>query len=107
MQKYLLQGKLVAKPGEREALTKVLLEASELMRAKAKGCELYAVGHSEGDEHTVFVTELWATKEDHDASLSVEGVRDLIAHAMPLLKEMPQKGREIYTISEDCNSSHQ
>ena len=98
MNKYLLHGKLVAKPGSRNELTKIMLRASELMLAKAKGCELYLVGHSESDENTVFITEMWATKENHEASLLVEGVRELIGEAIPILDEMPEKGLEIQTL---------
>jgi quinol monooxygenase YgiN len=97
--KYLLQGTLVAKPGEREALLQIMKRASTLMLEKAKGCELYAVGTHEGDENTVYITEIWATKEDHEASLTVEGVRGLIGEAIPILAEMPTKGREISVVN--------
>ncbi len=97
--KYLLQGTLVAKPGEREKLTEIMKRASALMLEKAKGCELYAVGHSEGDKNTVFITEIWTTKEDHESSLAIEGVRELIGEAMPILAEMPTKGRQINVVS--------
>lgn len=97
--KYLLQGTLVAKHGERDTLLEIMKRASALMLEKAKGCELYAVGHSEGDENTVYITEIWATKEDHEASLAVEGVRELIGEAMPILAEMPTKGREVTVVS--------
>jgi quinol monooxygenase YgiN len=93
--KYLLQGKLVAKEGRRDALTKIMLRASELMLTKADGCEMYVVGHSNSDVNAVFITEMWVTKENHEASLSVEGVRELIGEAMPILEEMPTKGQEI------------
>ncbi len=100
MNKYLLQGKLVAKEGRRNEITKIMLRASELMLAKAEGCEMYVVGYSESDENAVFITEIWATKENHEASLSVEGVSELIGEAMPILAEMPTKGLEIQIINE-------
>lgn len=99
MNKYLLQGKLVAKEGLRDQLTEIMLKASKLMLSKAKGCKIYAVGHSEDYVNSVFITEIWATKEDHEASLSVEGVRELISEAMPLLAEMPTKGQEIEVLN--------
>lgn len=98
MNKYLLQGKLVAKPGSRDELTKIMLKASELMLAKAKGCEMYIVGHGESDMNAVFITEIWTTKKDHEAALLVEGVRELIGGAIPILAEMPTKGLEIQII---------
>ena len=95
MQKYLLQGKLIAKPGFIDELTELMLQASSLMLAKAKGCNLYAVGQSEQEDNIVYVTEIWDSKEDHNLSLSVEGVKELISKAVPLLLEMPAKGQEI------------
>lgn len=35
------------------------------------------------------------TKETHEASLAVAGVRELIGKAIPILAEMPRKGVEI------------
>ena len=68
------------------------------MLTNAKGCEMYIVGHSDSDVNAVFITEIWATKENHEASLAVEGVRELIAEAMPILAEAPTKGVVIYTV---------
>lgn len=82
-----------------DELTTIMLKASELMRAKAKGCEMYAVGHSNADVNAVFITEIWETKEDHEASLAVEGVGKLISEAMPLLAEMPAKGQEVSVLN--------
>ena len=91
---YLLQGKLVAKPGHQEELANILIDASRLI-STAKGCMLYVVGKSEHDNHSVYVTEIWESKEDHDNSLNVEGVKELIMKAMPILNEKPEKGEEI------------
>ena len=99
MTKYLLHGSLIAKPDSLDQLTNILVQASQLMLAKAKGCEMYLVGHSQGNKNAVYITELWTTKEDHEASLSVEGVKELISQAMPLLGENPTKGQEIEIIS--------
>lgn len=94
MRKYLLHGKLIAKRGHREELAGILMEASKLV-ATARGCKLYVVGLDTNNDNSVFVTEIWDSKEDHDNSLNVEGVRELIMKAMPLLDEHPTKGQEI------------
>jgi quinol monooxygenase YgiN len=94
MATYLLHGKLVAKAGHREALAALLMEASKLM-ATAKGCKLYVVGHDHSDQNGVYITEIWESKADHDQSLSVQGVKELIMQAMPLLDGPPTKGQEI------------
>ncbi|MEX1192644.1 MAG: antibiotic biosynthesis monooxygenase [Brumimicrobium sp.] len=94
MNKYLLHGKLTAKPGHREALANILIEASRLVTA-VEGCKLYVVGLDHNDMHSVFVTEIWDSKEDHDNSLKIEEVRKLIMKAMPILDGQPTKGQEI------------
>jgi quinol monooxygenase YgiN len=37
------------------------------------------------DKDAVFVTEIWRTEADHDASLRIAGVSDLIKRARPLI----------------------
>jgi quinol monooxygenase YgiN len=56
---------------------------------------LYVIGLDELEPNAVYITEIWDSKEDHDNSLKVEGVRDLIVKAMPLLDGPPQKGQEL------------
>ena len=97
MGKYLLHGKLTAKQGHRKELAAILVDASKLV-ATANGCRLYVIGFDDKDERSVFITEIWDTKEDHDNSLKVDGVRELIMKAMPLLDGQPSKGQEIELI---------
>jgi len=92
--KYLLHGKLTAQDGRRDELANILLEASKLV-STAKGYKLYAIGKDENDTNSVYVTEIWNSKEDHDNSLKVEGVRELIMKAMPILDGQPTKGQEL------------
>lgn len=92
--KYLLHGKLTAKAGHRDELADILLQASQLV-STAKGCKLYVIGKAESDTNGVYVTEIWDSKVDHDNSLKVEGVRELIMKAMPLIDGQPTKGQEL------------
>jgi quinol monooxygenase YgiN len=94
MTKYGLHGKLQATAGNADKLAAILIKASELV-ATAKGCHLYVVGKDPTDENAVWVTEIWDSKEDHDNSLQVGGVKELIAQAMPLLDGRPEKGQEL------------
>ena len=94
MNKYGLNGKLVASEGKAEQLAEILIKASALITT-AKGCHLYVVGIDQTDTNIVCITEVWDTKEDHDDSLNIAGVRELIQQAMPLLNGMPEKGQEI------------
>lgn len=87
MVRFGMHGKLTAQPGQREALVQYLLNAATLV-GKAPGCDLYVVSISSADPDTIWVTEAWRSKADHDASLSTPGVRELIAKAKPLIAAM-------------------
>ncbi len=94
MNRFGMFGKFTAQPGQRDALVQYLLTAAELV-SNAPGCDLYVVGTSASEPDTIWVTEAWRSKEDHDASLSLAGVRELIAKARPLIAAM---GDPILTI---------
>jgi quinol monooxygenase YgiN len=91
---YLLNEKLTAKPGLQGQLAAILLEASRLV-STAKGCKLYVIGKNEEDPHSVYVTEIWDSKDDHANSLTVEGVRALIMKALPIIDGQPSKVQEL------------
>lgn len=91
---YLLQGKLVAKPGASQKLADILLQASQMV-STAKGCKLYVIAKDVADPDAVYITEIWDSKDDHDNSLKVPGVRALIEQAMPVIGMPPQKGQEL------------
>lgn len=94
MHKYGLHGKLTATTGNTAQLAEILIKASQLV-STAPGCHLYAVSKDKRDEHSVWVTEIWDSKEDHDSSLAIPGVRELIAQAIPLLNGTPEGGQEL------------
>lgn len=91
---YLLHGKFTAKTGLVDELANILIEASQLV-STAKGCQLYVVSRDKNDPNSVYVTEIWDSKDDHDNSLKIEGVRELIMKAMPMIDGQPQKGQEL------------
>lgn len=91
---YGLHGRLIAKEGKAKELSKILLDASALMKS-AKGCYLYTVSIDKSSPNEVWVTEIWESKEDHANSLDVAGVKELIGKAIPLLDGSPQKGQEL------------
>ena len=92
MSQYGLHGKLKATTGNGPKLAEILLEASQLVSA-AKGCRLYIVSTTPEEPDTVWVTEVWDSKEDHGNSLQAPGVRELIGQAMPILDGPPQGGQ--------------
>jgi quinol monooxygenase YgiN/mannose-6-phosphate isomerase-like protein (cupin superfamily) len=73
-----------AHAGRGDELAGKLLQAAKLLEG-AKGCELYVVNRTPDDPDTVWVTEVWTTREDLDASLQREGVPELIQEVLPLV----------------------
>jgi quinol monooxygenase YgiN len=69
--------------GSRDEVVSVLLGAADGLREA--GCDLYIVGRSDDDDVTIWVTEVWQTKEHHDASLELPEARAAIGKAMPML----------------------
>jgi len=94
MNKYGLHGHLQAKEGKGKELAAILIKASELV-STAKGCKLYVIGTDETKTDAVWITEIWDSKEDHDNSLQIPGVRELIGTAMPLIDGKPDLGQEL------------
>ena len=85
---YGLQGKLVAKPGQRDALLALLLEASR--GVPLPGCRLYVVSEIPAEPQAIAITEVWDDKTAHDASLQLETVRALITKARPLIASLAE-----------------
>ena len=92
--KYGLIGTFNTQPGKAKELAGILLDAANLMK-QAKGCHLYVVGLKPEEQDKVTVSEIWDSREDHDNSLNLPGVRELIGQAMPLLAGAPEKGQEL------------
>lgn len=76
-------GTLDTLPGQRDALVALLTRRSD--RVAALGCLLYEVGVDASAPDTVFVVELWTSRDAHRASLDDPEVRAAIAEARPLL----------------------
>ena len=81
--------KLTAKPGQGDALAEHLLEAASQLES-LPGCEMYVVNRVPGEPETVWVTEIWRSQADVDASREQEGARERIAEVMPLLDGRPE-----------------
>jgi quinol monooxygenase YgiN len=79
-------GKAVARQGEGAQLAKLLLAAAEELRGDP-GCELYLVNRQSGDEDVIWVTELWRSQADLDASLERIRGSDQVAAAMALVDD--------------------
>lgn len=78
---YGLIGKMTAIPGQRDALTAILLESLGTM----PGCLSYIVAHDPADDAAIWVTEVWTDEASHRASLQVPEVKEAIRRGMPLI----------------------
>jgi quinol monooxygenase YgiN len=88
MNKYGLFGKLQAKTGQGKKLSELLMKDTD----KLQGCILYVVSRDAENPGALYVMEVWESKEDHDNSLKIPAVRELITQALPLLDETPTGG---------------
>lgn len=70
-------------PGKRDEVVKLLLTDPEALRPL--GCHVYVVGVAESDPDLIWVTEVWDSKDAHQASLLDPEVQAGIAAAMPML----------------------
>jgi quinol monooxygenase YgiN len=76
-------GSMKTKPGHRDEVVDILLSGADGLR-KA-GCALYVVSVSDTDNVTIWVSEVWQSKEKHDASLQLPEAKVAIGKAMPML----------------------
>lgn len=76
-----LIGKMIAVPGQRDALIAVLLEGTSEM----PGCYSYVVAKDPKDTNAIWVTEVWENEQSHRASLSLPSVQQAIARGKPMI----------------------
>jgi quinol monooxygenase YgiN len=76
-------GSMKARPGHRDEVMALLLGGVDGLRAA--GCDIYLVGASDADDDTIWVSEVWKSKEHHDASLQLPEAKAAIGRAMPML----------------------
>lgn len=76
-----LIGKIMAAEGKREDLVKTLLEGTGDM----PGCLSYIVAKDTGDANAIWITEVWDSKENHQASLKLPQVQEAISKARPMI----------------------
>jgi len=87
---YGLMGKIRAHEGNGEKSLAQLLRAPEEL-SELEDYYMYVVGRDNADVDAVWVTEIWRSQDDHQASLTHEAIRTLIASARPLIAEMTNR----------------
>jgi quinol monooxygenase YgiN len=78
---YGLIGKMIAQPGQRDALLEIMLEAIHGM----PGCRSYVVARDPANADAIWITEVWDDQQSHQASLALPAVQAAIARARPLI----------------------
>jgi quinol monooxygenase YgiN len=78
---YGLIGKMLAKPGQRDALLAILLDGTGAM----PGCLSYVIAKDPTNADAIWITEAWDSPESHKASLQLPAVKAAIAKARPLI----------------------
>jgi len=78
---YGLAGKMISVNGKRDELIAILLKGI----AGMPGCLSYVIAKDADDFDALWVTEVWADKESHAASLSVPSVQQAIAKGKPFI----------------------
>ena len=81
---------LKAREGQRDALVEHMLGAAQLL-VDVPGCELYVINTSATDADAVWVTEVWSTQAELDASLTIESVKASVEQVLPLLAGPPER----------------
>ena len=76
-------GTMRTQPGLRDEVVTALVEGADALTAA--GCRLYVISVDEVDPDRIWVNEVWGSKEQHDASLSLPAVKAGIAAIMPKL----------------------
>jgi quinol monooxygenase YgiN len=80
---YAYIGSMRTREGHRDDVIDILLGGADGLRAA--GCQLYAVGVDPADADVTWVSEIWDSPADHQASLQLPETKAAIGRAMPLL----------------------
>jgi quinol monooxygenase YgiN len=78
---YGLIGKAKTVDGKRDEFIKLLMDGTGGM----PGCLSYVVAKDPTDANAVWITEVWDSKESHEASLKLPAVQAAIAKGRPMI----------------------
>ena len=74
-------GKMTVVDTRRDEVIALLVEAVAAM----PGCLSYVIATDPADENGIWITEVWDSKDSHDASLSLPKIKHAIALARPMI----------------------
>jgi len=78
---YGLIAKINVVPGKRDVLAAIMLKGTKDM----PGCLSYVVAADPEDPDGLWITEVWDSRESHQASLKLPAVQEAIAKGRPLI----------------------
>ncbi len=84
MNTFGLYSKIRAQVGQRDALIAVLLEGANILQQDATYL-LYIVNSSPTEPDTVWVTEAWRSRADHEASLTRADIKPILMRGRSLI----------------------
>ncbi len=84
---YGLIGRMLAVPGQRDALAQLMTEGMGTM----PGCRVYVVALDAANADAIWISEVWDNAEAHKASLELPAVQALIGQARPLIAGMDNR----------------
>ncbi|MFN8672497.1 MAG: antibiotic biosynthesis monooxygenase [Candidatus Sericytochromatia bacterium] len=84
---YGLVGELIALENKRDELINLLLAATKNM----DGCLSYIIAKDIKKDNSIWITEVWESKEKHSASLALPQVKEAITIAKNLISNFGQR----------------
>jgi len=84
---YGIIGRIIAVEGARKELASVMLEGIQGM----PGCLSYVVALDSEDPNGLWVTEVWESQANHEASLSLPAVQEAIQKGRPLISRFEEQ----------------
>lgn len=84
---YGLMGKISVVPGRRDDLAAILVRGV----AGMPGCLSYVVALDTDDADALWVTEVWDSRESHQASLALPSVKAAIQEGRPMISGFSER----------------
>lgn len=78
---YGLIGRMLAAPGRREELLAIMVDGA----APMPGCRSYVICRDPASADGIWISEVWDSRAQHEASLQLPHVQATIARARPLI----------------------
>ena len=78
---YGVQGRMIAKPGQRDALIAILIEGASRMPGNCS----YIVSRDASEPNAIWIHETWDSRASHSEALKLPAVQAAIARARPLI----------------------